>query len=85
MKFTLIFLLLIINLSCSQTTLSEKEIYNIVKKHYNNDPFFEKPEIQIKLIKDLDSEYKAVIVNIENEKYAYGFVNKQKNRFIRLF
>jgi len=71
----------IIHLSCSQTEMSEEEIYKIVQNHYDEDPFFDKPKIKIKLIKDLDSEYKAVIVNIENEKYAYGFVNKSLKKY----
>lgn len=82
MRILIMGLLSLLSLSCSKSDLSKSEIKNIVQKHYDQDPFFTNPKIEIKLIKDVPSDYKAILVKIDDTKFSYGFINQHIKKYL---
>lgn len=81
-KLILIGLLSFLIFACSENELSEVDIQKIVQKHYDSDPFFTNPKIEIKLIKDVTPDYKVILVKIDDKKYASGFINNHIGKFV---
>lgn len=81
-KTILIGLLSLLIFACSENELSEADIQKIVQKHYDSDPFFTEAKTEIKLIKNVAPDYKAILVKIDDKKYASGFINSHIGKFV---
>lgn len=82
MRIIVILIISFLQFSCSQKNLTKTEIQKIVQLHYKDDSFFKKTKTTIKLIKEVDDEYKALIVKIDDKNYSYGFISNAMKKFI---
>lgn len=85
MKILTVGFLSLFLLGCNSDYVSKIRIQNIVKNSRGIKDFYGSVDVEVKLIKDILPEKKAVLTKIIDDKYALGFINKYTKAYGTIF